>query len=163
MWRIASVVLCVLCIVAGSAAAYSEFEGDAFFVVDTGPGRAGAQAGDKTLSSTQYMAAQFTLENDESVVSIEGWLAYLSFAGELPVEVWVFGDAGDVPDSTNVYWQQLFSVPSAGVVFPYPADWFGVYGISLDLDRGDLLGGVRTADGRLRNRRHAADDPPGAG
>jgi hypothetical protein len=107
-----------------------------FVLIDTGPGRAAAQAGDKTLSTTQHLAAQITLDGSEKVVNIEGWIAYLSFSGTLPVEVFVYGDAGEFPDSTDVYWQQQFFVPSAGVVIPYPADWFGVYGIELNLPPG---------------------------
>jgi hypothetical protein len=134
--------------VAEGAAGYGGIFADEVLLIDTGPGRAAVQPGDKTLSSTQHLAAQFTLDSPETVVNIEGWIAYLSFTGTLPVEVSVYGDAGEVPDSTDVHWQQQFFVPSAGVVFPYPADWFGVYGIEFDLSAGTywVAFGLPTAD-----------------
>jgi hypothetical protein len=61
--------------------------------------------GDLTLTSTQFQAAQFTLDSDATGASIEGWLAYLSFAGDLPVDVVVYGDDGDAPDTTDVFWE----------------------------------------------------------
>jgi hypothetical protein len=148
MRRLVLTLSCLACMVAGSAAGYGEVLEGEVVLIDTGPGRATAQPGDKTLSSTQHLAAQFTLDTPETVVSMEGWIAYLSFSGTLPVEVFVYGDAGEVPDSTDVHWQQQFFVPSAGVVVPYPADWFGVYGIELDLSPGTywVAFGLPTAD-----------------
>jgi len=120
---------------AGSAFGFAELDEDVYYLIDSGPGRATIQPGDRPVTLTQHLAAQFTLLQGEAVVDIEGWLGYLSFLGSLPVRVSVYGDAGDVPDSTVVYWAQDFSVPSAGV-YPYPADWDGIYGITLDLDPG---------------------------
>jgi hypothetical protein len=119
-----------------SAWGYAELDEDVYYLIDSGPGRATIQPGDRPVTLNQHLAAQFTLLQGDTIVDIEGWLGYLSFLGSLPVRVSVYGDAGDVPDSTTVYWAQDFSVPSAGPVFPYPADWFGVYGITLPLDPG---------------------------
>jgi hypothetical protein len=136
MWRLVLAVSCLAWAFAGSAAGYWEMVEEDFVLIDTGPGRATAQGGDRTLTMTQHLAAQITLDGYEKVVNIEGWIAYLNISGVLPVEVFVYGDAGEVPDSTDVYWQQQFFVPSAGLVLPYPADWFGVYGIELYLPPG---------------------------
>jgi len=123
-------------VVAVTAAAHDvSFESATEYVVDTVPGAATAAPADPTITATQFRAAQFTLDSNETVVGIEGWLAYLSFFGELPVEVVVYGDAGDVPDATDVLWEQLFLVASGGT-FLYPADWYGVDGITLELEAG---------------------------
>jgi hypothetical protein len=142
MWWFVAFVLLVGSSVAGAAPRHFEvddfedgLEDQVEYVVDTGPGRAAVLPGDLTLTSTQFQAAQFTLDSDATVVGIEGWLAYLSFAGDLPVEVVVYGDDGDLPDTTDVFWAQLFFVPSSGA-FPYPGGWYGVDGISLELDAG---------------------------
>jgi len=108
--------------------------GDAdYWVVDTGPGRANAIGGDPIVTDTQFQAAQFRLASDTTIVSIQGWLTYLTILGELPVDVVVYGDDGEVPDTTDVYWAQEFGVPGA---IGYPGGWHGVDGILLALDAG---------------------------
>ena len=105
-------------------------------LVDTGPGRSAAAPGDITLTSTQFLAGQFTLVAPHEIVAIEGWLAYLSIAGSLPVDVVVYGDDEGLPDTNDEYYRQLFSVPSAGVVIPYPGGWHGISGVSFVLRTG---------------------------
>lgn len=121
-------------VAASDAAAYEAFGDGPVYAVDTGPGRATLEPGDRPLTATQFLAAQFTLDSDELVVSIEGWLAYLSLLGDLDVDVVVYGDAGEVPDTTDVLGMYPFSVPSVG--FPYAGGWHGVYGIELELEAG---------------------------
>lgn len=111
----------------------SEANAFEYFVVDTGPGRANAMGGDPIVTDGQFQAGQFWLEADATIVRIEGWLTYLTILGQLPVRVVVYGDNGDVPDDTDVYWTQQFSVDGA---LGLPGGWWGVEGITLELDAG---------------------------
>lgn len=101
------------------------------YVVDTGPG---ADTGGRTLSSSQYLAGQFTLDAGTEIEALEGWIIYPTIVGDLPVFAVLYGDADGVPDVDDEIYSQLFSVPASGI--PFVAGWHGVDGLSLLLDGG---------------------------
>lgn len=117
---------------------------DSEYLVDTGPG---ANTGGRTLSATQFLAGQFTIEAGYEVESLEGWMIYPTILGDLPVEAVLYGeDETGLPDPDQELHRQLFTVPASGI--PFAAGWYGVGGLALPLDPGTywLAFEVPTAD-----------------
>jgi hypothetical protein len=121
--RAALVGLLLALMIAGSA------QGASFFVVDTGPG---GTSGGLTLTPQQWLAAKITLDQPYTVTSIEGWMVYLSTVFSLPVWTVIYGDAGDVPNTSDKRFEQQFDLSPSG----FAPDWNGVQGLALDLDAG---------------------------
>jgi len=108
---------------AGNAQAVSSY------IVDTGPG---AESGGLTLTSDQWLAAKFTLDRPYTITSIEGWMVNLASVFELPVFSVIYGDAGDIPDTSDNRFEQSFDLlPNF-----FEAGWYGIDGLALDLDAG---------------------------
>jgi hypothetical protein len=116
---------------------------ESVYLVDTGPG---ANTGGRSLSATQFLAAQFTIDAGSTIESLEGWMIYPTLIGELPVQVVLYADDGGLPDPTQELHRQLFTVPASGV--PFASGWHGVGGLELELDAGTywLAFEVPTAD-----------------
>jgi hypothetical protein len=102
-----------------------------YYVVDTGPG---AAAGGLTMSANQYLAGQFTIDSSVEINELEGWMIYPTLVGSLPVEVVLYEDFDDLPDTMNEIHRQLFTVPASGI--PFAAAWHGVTGLSIPVDAG---------------------------
>ena len=122
--RAALVGLVVVLMIAGSA------QGASFYVVDTGPG---GSIGGLTLTTQQWLGAKITLDQPYTITSIEGWMVYTSTVFSLPVWTVIYGDAGEVPDTSDMRFEQQFDLlPSGGA-----PGWNGVQGLALNLDAGD--------------------------
>ncbi|MBW2423863.1 MAG: PEP-CTERM sorting domain-containing protein [Deltaproteobacteria bacterium] len=99
------------------------------FVVDTGPG---AETGGLTLTQSQWLGAKFSLEQAYTITSVEGWLVNLASLFELPVMAVIYGDAGEVPDTSDTLFEEEFDlVPNF-----FEPGWSGVSGLSFDLEAG---------------------------
>lgn len=121
--RTVAVVLILAWIAAGSAS------GESIFVVDTGPG---ASSGGASLTQEQWLGAKITLDQPYTITSIEGWMLYLYVLGSMPVWVAVYGDAGEVPDTSSLFYDREFALPASA----YVPGWNGVDGLALDLEAG---------------------------
>lgn len=91
------------------------------YVVDTGEG---AAVGGLSLTASQYLAGQFTLDAGHEINALEGWIIYPTISGDLPVDVVVYEDDGGVPDLTREIYFLPTLVPASGL--PLSADWHGI-------------------------------------
>jgi hypothetical protein len=121
--RVVLVALVFALVTAGGAQA------EPIFVVDTGPG---GSSGGASLTQEQWLGAKITLDQPYTVTSIEGWMVYLYVLGSMPVTAVVYGDAGDVPDTADLLFEQDFALPASA----YAPGWNGVDGLALDLEAG---------------------------
>jgi hypothetical protein len=101
------------------------------YIVDTGPG---ASTSGLSLTRTQYLAGQFTLDLDHEINELEGWMIYPTIMGDLPVQAVLYGDLGGFPDLADEIHRQLFTVPASGI--PFAADWHGIGGLALEVMEG---------------------------
>jgi hypothetical protein len=121
MRRIAT-ILALICLLTANGA-------HALFVVDTGPGQ---ETGGLTLTKDQWLGAKFSLDQSYTITSIEGWMVNLSSLFDLPVFAVIYGDSGEVPDTTDKRFEQEFDLAPNF----FEAGWNGVDGLSLDLEAG---------------------------
>jgi hypothetical protein len=101
------------------------------YLVDTGPGSA---IGGLSLSTTGFLAGQFTLDQSYEINALEGWIIYPTVTGQLPVYAVLYGDDAGLPDLSDEIHAQLFQVPASGV--PLSADWYGVSGLAIPVEAG---------------------------
>ena len=121
--RAALIGLVLALMIVGSA------QGASSYVVDTGPG---GTSGGLTLTPDQWLAAKITLDQPYTITSVEGWMVYLSSIFSLPVWTVIYGDAGEVPNTSDVRFQQQFDLLPSG----FAPGWNGVQGLALDLEAG---------------------------
>jgi hypothetical protein len=99
----------------------------AALIVDTGqpPGSGGA-----VLDPTQWLAGEFTLSQTYTVTDVLGWMHEWT-AGDMTVAI--YGDGGDVPDTSSELYSQTFYAdhPTTG-----DDAWIGAEGVSWDLGPG---------------------------
>jgi len=107
--------------VAGLLVMVSSFA-NAGLIVDTGPGP-GSNSGGWSLYSNQWLAGVFTLEQQQSISSIEGWIG----GGDGTVTLSIYDDGDSVPGS------EIFSTNFAAGQLD---DWYGATGLGLLLDAG---------------------------
>lgn len=118
-----SAIIIVLTLISGSAG-WAEPE----YIVDTGPGTA---TGGLSLTESQYLAGQFTLDQAYQIIEMEGWMIYPTIIGDLPVFALLYGDDGDEPNLDDQIHRQLFTVDAA-----LTPGWHGISGVTLSLDPG---------------------------
>ena len=121
--RAALVGLVLVLMTAGSA------QGAPFYVVDTG---SGASIGGLTLTTQQWLGAKITLDQPYTITSIEGWMVYTNLIFSLPVWTVIYGDAGEVPNTSDKRFEQQFDLLPSGSA----PGWNGVHSLALDLDAG---------------------------
>jgi hypothetical protein len=117
-------------------------------IVDTGPG-----GGDiNSLSPTQWLAGEFTIDQDYRITGIQGWIAYLNPTSFAPISIVLYGDGGDVPDIGTVFFDRRFGLGASGSAVT--ADWrgfatltnhefdlvAGTYWVAFEADIGDGTG-----------------------
>lgn len=95
---------------------------NASIIVNTGPGL-GSNSGGTSLNDGQFLAGQFSLAEQLTITSIEGWIGGSGGAGTLVL----YGNNGGVPGI------ELFSSAFVG---GFPDDWYGANGLSWLLDAG---------------------------
>ena len=116
-------------------------------IVNTGPGGASFSAGTTSLSSSHWVAAEFSISEAYNITSVLGWLANGGPTAGTAHAV-LYTDGGDVP-GTELF-SQSFSVSSftPSFVGVGGVDWTldaGTYWVAFEVRTGDtLLGGVPT-------------------
>jgi hypothetical protein len=102
----------------------------AIFIVDTGPG---GDTGGLTLTQSQSLGGKFSLDQAYTITSVEGWLVNLASLFDLPVVAVIYGDAGDVPDTSDTRFEEGFNL----VANFFEPGWSGVSEMSVDLEAGN--------------------------
>ena len=86
-----------------------------------------------SVSSSQWLAGEFTLGQAYTVTDVVGWMFEIG-TGEGNMTVAIYDDGGDVPDATSELYSQTFyaDLPDG----PKNACWVGAEGVSWDLGPG---------------------------
>jgi hypothetical protein len=118
------IVICVLsCLFLANAAS-------AALIVDTG--QPPDSPGGYGLSTAQWLAAKFWLGQAYTVTDVMGWM-HETFLGPGDMTVAIYGDGGDVPDTSLELYSHTFyaDLPSVAV-----NAWLGAEGVGWDLGPG---------------------------
>lgn len=69
-------------------------------IVDTGAGNS-LGSGGYTLSTSQWLAAEFDLDQDYHITGLYGWMANNNQTGK-HFTISIYGDGGEIPDTSNL-------------------------------------------------------------
>ncbi len=95
-------------------------------IVDTGPGPASGSGWE--LSSTQWLAAEFSIAAAHTINQVQGWISEMNLGGTATAAIYT--DGGEIP-GTELF-AGAFSVPGGGGV----GAWNGISGLSWALGAG---------------------------
>lgn len=101
-------------------------QAEEYYLVDTGTPSSG-QLG-YTVSSSQWLAAEFIVDQSVTITSIQGYFA-LCFDGTDKGFINIYSDSGDLPDTSRILHSQNFT--TSGV-----KGWQGLTEINWSLDPG---------------------------
>lgn len=111
----------------------------ASLIVDTGPGPLGGSG--LTLSSgsnAQWLAAEFSLDQDYFITELQGWIYNQDQTGNM-FTISVYGDGGNVPDVNNLIYSNGSTISGTN----NQSNWEGYHipsgswGPGLELSQGD--------------------------
>lgn len=119
-------------------------DASASYIVDTGPGD--ATAGGHSVTTSQWLAGQFTITDSYTLTSVEGWF-YAPNDGTATAAIYSDNGTG-VPVNELYHQQVLLDSPSSGVNAwdgAYGLDWglaSGTYWLAFELRTGDTFSGA---------------------
>jgi hypothetical protein len=94
----------------------------AALLIDTGQG----SGGQNLLDPTQYLAAEFTLNQAYQITAVQGWIHIYTTGA---VNYKIYSDGGNVPGTTQIYSTQ-YTIPALS------DNWYGPSGLTWELSAG---------------------------
>ncbi len=110
----------------------------AALLIDTGPGSGGSML----LDSTQFLAAEFTLNQAYQITSVQGWI-HVFTAGAVNYKI--YSDGGVVPGTTQIYSTQ-YTIPASS------DNWYGPSGLTWELSAGTYWLSIEPVSGLFSSK-----------
>ena len=118
----------------------------AALIVDTGQPPMGGSWSGLFVSSEQWLAGEFTLTQTYTITDIMGWMSEYD-SGNMTVAI--YGDGGDVPDTSSELFSQTFyaDLPDIPGSHRSEDDWVGIQGVSWNLGPGTYWAAFEVREG----------------
>ena len=91
-----------------------------------------------SLDNEQWLGGEITLGQAYSLTDIE---TFLFATGSGQVTLAIYGDGGDIPDTSSLFYSTTFSIAAGS-----PSGWYGSSGLDWDLDAGTYWVAFETAN-----------------